>query len=150
MILAHHKIYLYITMTTSFLNNFRSLFNQYPIMNNPSAILPVASFPQMTSMLQVCINLFLGLICRLISMLTLSDPLIKRFYAQKALAGFATLNAYNLWAPIFHIKPANSLIFHLREVDHLRITVVTLLSSSLSIISHIFSSCFTPFGCIAA
>jgi hypothetical protein len=84
-------------------------------------------------------------------MLALPNPLIQRFYAHWALAGFVTLNAYNFWAPFFHRKPSNSLFFHLgRKFDHLRLTVVPLLSSSLSIISHIFSSCFTPFGCIAA
>jgi hypothetical protein len=60
MVLAQHKIYLNIPWTTSFLNYFGSLFNGYPIMNNPSAILSVASFPPTPAVLQVGIYLFVG------------------------------------------------------------------------------------------
>ncbi len=112
MVLAQHKVYFNITGTTSFLNNFRPLFNGYPIMNNPSAILSVAPFPPTPAMLQVGIYLFVGLICRLISMLTLPNPLIQRFYAHRALAGFMPLNTNDLRTPFFYRKPANSLFLH--------------------------------------
>ncbi len=119
-------------------------------MNNPSAILPVASFPPSPAVLQVGIYLFVRLICRLISMLTLPDPYIQRFYAHRALAGFMLLNAYNLWAPFFYRKPSNSLFFHLsRKFDGFGLVKVPLFLFALGICSYIFTSYSPPFGSIS-
>ena len=148
MILSQHKVYVDITRKNYFLNNFRSFYNGYPVMNNPFTILPVSHLPFTLAILQVGgIHLFIGHICRLFSTLTLQDQLIQKFYTHWILARFMALYAYNLWAPFFYRKSANSLYLYMsRKFDCLGLVFVSLFGFTVSIFSYIFTSISTTFG----
>jgi hypothetical protein len=120
-------------------------------MNNPSAILPVAPFPPTPAMFQVGIHFFVGLICRLVSMFTLLEQLIQRFYAHRAIASFMPFNANNLRSPFFYRKPVDNMFLNMsRKFHSFWIIMVTLLRFPLSIICCIFACCSAPLGYISA